>query len=102
MYWVLVGEVIPTALPPKDEKNTLVTGALDPENVEPPVPPNVKNPTVHPLLSQQILDCVHLEPGQRPESMEVVANRLELILDVLEHKSEDLPVIDEGEETTMF
>ncbi len=84
LYWVLVREVIPTALPPKDESNSLFSGALDAEMVEAPVPPHEKNPLIHPLLSRQILDCVKIHPDDRPESMEFVGNRLELIADLLE------------------
>jgi serine/threonine-protein kinase len=100
MYWVLVREVIPTALPPKDETNSLFSGALDAEQVEPPVPPHEKNPAIHPLLSKQILDCVKIEPDDRPESMEVVANRLELIADLLEKPADDdIGKVLEDEET---
>jgi serine/threonine protein kinase len=100
MYWVLVREVIPTALPPKDESKSLFSGALDAEQVEPPVPPHEKNPAIHPLLSRQILDCVKIDPDDRPESMEVVANRLELIADLLEKPAdEDLGKILADEET---
>jgi serine/threonine-protein kinase len=98
MYWVLVGEVIPTALPPKDDKN-LFTGALDAEMVEPPVPPHVKRPGIHPLLSKQVLDCVRIDPEDRPESMEVVANRLELIADLLETAANGSPAVSDDEET---
>ena len=83
MYNVLVGEVIPTALPPKKEENSIFSGALDASQVEAPVPPDTKDPTVHPLLSRQILDCVQIRPDDRPESMDFVANRLELIEEVL-------------------
>ena len=84
MYWVLVGEVIPTALPPKDDSESLYTGALEAEDVKPPVPPHKRDPSIHPLLSRQILDCVRVHPDDRPESMAVVANRLELIGELLE------------------
>ncbi len=87
MYWVLVGEVIPTALPPKDETESLYTGALEAEDVKPPTPPHEKDPSIHPLLSRQILDCVRVHPDDRPESMEVVANRLELIGELLVNPS---------------
>ncbi|HRP62802.1 MAG TPA: hypothetical protein PK400_05885, partial [Phycisphaerales bacterium] len=83
MYWVLVREVIPTALPPQEDANSLFSGALDAGMVKPPVPPHEKDPRIHPLLSKQILDCVQLHPDDRPESMEVVVNRLELISDLL-------------------
>jgi serine/threonine-protein kinase len=87
MYWVLVREVIPTALPPKEDSSSLFSGALDAEMVEPPVPPHVKDPRIHPLLSKQILDCVKIDPEDRPASMEFVANRLELIADLLDAPS---------------
>ena len=100
MYWVLVGEVIPTALPPKDDSDSLYTGALDPDHVKPPVPPQEKDASIHPLLSRQILDCVRLHPDDRPESMAVVANRLELIGEVLENPSQPPPPIVGDEDTT--
>lgn len=84
MYWVLVREVMPTAMPPKDGTDSLYSGALDAEMVEPPIPPIEKLPDIHPLLSKQIMDCVHIHPDLRPDSMELVANRLELIGDLLE------------------
>lgn len=84
MYWVLVHEVIPTSLPPKDELESLYTGALDAELVKAPTPPHEKDSSIHPILSKQILDCVQLHPDDRPESMSVVANRLELVAELLE------------------
>jgi serine/threonine protein kinase len=98
MYWVLVREVIPTALPPKDD-SSLFSGALDAEMVEPPVPPHEKNPKIHPLLSKQILDCVKINPADRPESMEFVSNRLELIADLLETPTKKPPPIVGDEDT---
>ncbi len=83
MYWVLCRDVIPTALPPKDD-NSLFTGALDTSLVEAPVPPHERDPRIHPLLSQQVLDCVRLGPDQRPD-MQVVLDRLQLIGEVLEN-----------------
>ncbi|MHC4908857.1 MAG: serine/threonine-protein kinase [Planctomycetota bacterium] len=85
MYSMLVGEVIPTALPPKDESGSLFSGALDAEQVAAPKPPDQIDPTVHPLLSKQILDCVQIHPDARPESMDVVVNRLELIAGLLQN-----------------
>jgi len=93
----LVGELIPTALPPADDKvNNLYSGALDASQVEPPVPPHEKDRTIHPLLSKQILDCVQIRPEDRPESMDFVRHRLELIADLLEAPSEKVsPIVDE-------
>ena len=83
MYWTLVGDVIPTAMPPKNTTDSLVGGAIDADKVELPIPPHERNPRIHSLLSKQIMDCVQPNPNNRPESMTVVVNRLELIRDVL-------------------
>jgi serine/threonine-protein kinase len=101
MYWVLVGEVIPTALPPKNDSDSLYTGAVDAELVKPPVPPHEKDPSIHPLLSKQILDCVRMHPDDRPESMAVVSNRLELIAELLENPGKPPPPI-VGDDDTVF
>jgi eukaryotic-like serine/threonine-protein kinase len=100
MYWILLREVIPTVLPPQDEGG-LYSGALDFGMVKAPVPPHEKNPAIHPLLSKQILDCVQLHPDDRPESMELVLNRLELIADLLESPDGPQPEFDVGD-TTVF
>ncbi len=102
MYWVLTREVIPTAMPPRDENNnSLFSGALDKEQVPLPVPPIEKNPRIHPLLSKQIMDCVQIDPGNRPESMEFVLNRLELVYDLLAHPAKKPPPIIKDEDTMM-
>ena len=76
MYFAIVGEVIPTALPPKGGSG-LVSSALDASQIKAPVPPHLKVPEVHPILSSIILDCVKVLPGDRTESMDRVAQRLE-------------------------
>ena len=95
MYWVLVGEVIPTAMPPKNTNDSLVHGAVDADKVEMPVPPHDRNARIHALLSKQIMDCVQPNPANRPDSMTVVINRLELIRDVLnEPADEHIEIVD--------
>jgi serine/threonine-protein kinase len=94
MYWTLVRELIPTVLPPKEDNGgSLYSGAIDADMIEPPVPPHVKNPRIHPLLSKQILDCVALHPDDRPASMEIICNRLELIGDLLENPPQPPPLV---------
>jgi serine/threonine-protein kinase len=83
MYWVLMGEVIPTAMPPKDEQSGLYKGAIERERIPLPVPPHERNPNLHHLLSKQIMECIQLDPSSRPQSMERVATRLELIADLI-------------------
>ncbi len=87
MYWTLVGEVIPTSMPPKGTNDSLVGGAVSREHLKLPTPPHERNPRIHPLLSKQIIDCVQPAPEQRPESMDIVVNRLELIYDVMEEQT---------------
>lgn len=91
MYWILVGEVIPTAMPPKNTTASLVGGAVDADKVALPTPPHERNSRIHSLLSKQIMDCVQSDPNNRPESMTVVVNRLELIRDVLNEPADALP-----------
>jgi serine/threonine-protein kinase len=87
MYWTLVGEVIPTSMPPKGTNDSLLGSAVIAGNLELPTPPHERNPRIHPLLSKQIVDCVQPNPEQRPESMDIVVNRLELIRDVMEEQT---------------
>jgi len=102
MYWVLVREVIPTALPPKGKagdstNNSLVKGALEDSMIEAPVAPHEKNPRIHPLLSKLILDCVEIELDRRPPTMHDVLERLGLVADVLNvPETEEQPTPDDS------
>lgn len=98
MYCRLVGEQIPTALAARPEENSLFSGALDADQVELPVPPHEREPSIHPLLSKQIMDCIQVRPDDRPDSMELVSNRLELLVEVL-RKSDRSSVAAEGGES---
>ncbi len=89
MYWALCRDVIPTALPPKDEQTGVYSGALDADQVELPKPPAERNPDAHPRLSQLVMDCVQLRPEDRPASMAEVRDTLKLIRDLLDHADED-------------
>lgn len=83
MYWVLMGEVIPTAMPPKDEQSGLYKGAIERERIPLPQAPHERNPAIHHLLSKQVMECIQLDPAARPQSMDRVATRLELIADLI-------------------
>ena len=91
MYFSLVGEVIPTALPPKSASG-LVSSALDASQIKSPVPPHLKVPEVHPILSAIILDCVKVLPGDRTESMDRVAQRLDDLALLLEAQPGGVPM----------
>lgn len=76
MYWVLVGDTIPTAIPSKADAKA-IAGEFAPVAVKPPVPPATRNRSIHPMLSDLILECVQVSPEDRPASMQLVAQRLE-------------------------
>ncbi|MDZ4830300.1 MAG: serine/threonine-protein kinase [Phycisphaerae bacterium] len=88
-YWVLIGEVIPTAMPPKEDQSGLYKGAIDRERIPLPIPPHEQNPAIHHLLSKQVMECIQLDPMARPASMERVATRLELIADLIANPVKD-------------
>lgn len=100
MYFILLGELIPTAMPPKNKSDRLVNSAIEAENVKLPVPPHERNKRIHTLLSKQIMDCVYPNPDDRTEAMSVVVNRLELIRDVLEEPISSPPPTTPGGTTT--
>lgn len=75
MYWVLCRQHIPTALP-KDDR---LVGSLDESLIERPKPPHEINPRVPLKLSELIMQCVEAMPDKRPDSMGMVADRLNLI-----------------------
>ena len=79
MYWILTREVIPTALPPSDERKGLYSGAIDAEQVPLPPPPSARNGAVPETLSSLILECVAPKSADRPQTMAAVLRTLEAI-----------------------
>jgi len=75
MYWVLVREVIPTAMPPAGGDPSLLS-TLDVSQVPDPKPPHVANPMIPEALSTLILECVAKDRADRPASMDEVVHRL--------------------------
>jgi serine/threonine protein kinase len=73
MHWVLVGCVIPTAVPPAGD-GTVTT--VDIERIKPPEHPSKRNPAIPQALGDLILECVRLPVEDRP-SMTQVIQRLE-------------------------
>jgi serine/threonine-protein kinase len=80
MHWVLVGEVIPTALPPKGDGEL---GAVDVKMIQLPKPPHVRNSRIPAALSELVMDCIQLDPAARVASMKLVSERLSAIADQL-------------------
>lgn len=78
MYWVLVREVIPTAMPPAGGDPSMLS-TRDVDEIPPPKPPHQINPMIPAPLSKLVMDCVQINREDRPESMAVVGMELERI-----------------------
>ena len=86
MYWVLTGKNIPTAM---GHQNDSLMGSLDDSLIEKATPVNEINPLVPDRLNDLIMQCVEVELDQRPDSMDVVSDKLDLILGML--RAESMP-----------
>ncbi len=86
MYWVLTGKNIPTAM--GHQKDSLV-GSLDDSLIEKATPVSEINPLVPDRLNDLIMQCVEVELEQRPVSMDVVSDKLDMILGML--RAESMP-----------
>lgn len=71
LYWALAGRPIPTVLPKE--------GSLTLNNSQRVQPVEQFNPNVPKSLTKLIVDCIELNPVQRPSSMNEVVSRLTLI-----------------------
>ncbi|TVQ33115.1 MAG: serine/threonine protein kinase [Phycisphaeraceae bacterium] len=75
IYWVLTGRHIPTALPKGDS----LVSSLDDEFIEKPDPIHEINPRIPKRLCDLVMHCVEVNPENRPENMQHVIDRLDLI-----------------------
>jgi len=74
MYWMLTRSFVPTALAKADS----LTGSVEDHLMERPRPTLELNPRVPEMLDKVVMECVEINPDQRP-SMEQVSDRLNLI-----------------------
>jgi serine/threonine-protein kinase len=75
MYWALTRRFVPTALGKQDS----LVGSLDDALMPKPQPCTAFNARVPEYLNELIMSCVEIEPALRPETMNVVADRLNLV-----------------------
>mgnify|MGYP003113233261 CR=1 FL=1 len=80
MYWVLTGKNIPTAMGVGGDS---LTGSRDDALIEKATPVNEINPLVPDRLNDLIMECIQVDPEQRTQDMDVVADKLDLILGIL-------------------
>ncbi|MGV6814186.1 MAG: serine/threonine-protein kinase [Phycisphaerales bacterium] len=80
MYWVLTGKNIPTAMGVSGDS---LTGSRDDALIEKATPVNEINPLVPDRLNDLIMECIEVDVDRRTENMDIVADRLDLILGIL-------------------
>lgn len=71
MYWLLTQKHVPTLIPKGGAGISLRTEDTCKTPIE-------LNPDTPPALSSLVMDCIHTEAPQRPETMALVADRLEI------------------------
>jgi eukaryotic-like serine/threonine-protein kinase len=72
LYHSLTGRAGPVVLPQE--------GSIQLPGHHLPDPPEQHNPSVPPLLSRLVMDCIQLEPTNRPADMQEVISRLGIVL----------------------
>ena len=75
---------MPTALA---DDNSLM-GSVTDSMIEKPKPVIEHNPRVPQKLDELIMQCVEIDPDQRPDSMAFVADRLHLVQGIMRAESE--------------
>ena len=78
LYWVLVRDEIPCALPSRGGK---VASAVDPSQIRMPRPVHEQDPRIPEAFNEVVMRCIQVEPEARMQSMAEVAERLEAIED---------------------
>ena len=71
MYWLLTQKHVPTLIPKGQAGINLRTE----DSCKPPME---LNPDVPPALSSLVMDCIHTEAPQRPDTMALIADRLDI------------------------
>jgi len=80
MYWVLTGKTIPTAMGTKSDS---LVGSLDDALIEKATPLSELRPDIPDRLTDLVMQCFEVDPDKRPDSMTVVASKLDLILGII-------------------
>jgi serine/threonine-protein kinase len=83
IYWALLGKTIPTlyTVNKGGEHSFLVDARIE--------TPQQLNPKIPTALSKLVMECISTNPTKRPQSMEEVIQRLELVKHIL-HKEQGL------------
>lgn len=97
MYALLTGRTVPTAM----AKGDSLVGRLDDSMVPRPDPASSHNPRIPTMLNELVMNCVEIDPADRPANMTYVVERLQLILGMMRAKPDPtlggpLPVPNRG------
>jgi hypothetical protein len=84
MYWALTAGKIPTALAKGDSLVSRIDDALIPK----PKPAIELNSRIPPKLNELIMQCVEVDPSDRPANMSFVIDRLQLVRGMVRAKNE--------------
>lgn len=76
LYWVLMREEIPCALP---SGSASVSAAIDSSSIRLPKPLHEQDPRVPAAFSDLVLQCIQVDPADRIQPMQLVADRLDVI-----------------------
>lgn len=76
LYWVLMRDEIPCILPSGSSR---VSGTGDPSMLKLPKPLHEQDPRVPAEFSDLVMQCIQVDPGARIQSMQLVADRLDVI-----------------------
>ncbi len=85
MYWTLTKKNIPTAL---NQGENSLAGKVDASLLPKPTPVSEMDPHCLPKLNELVMHCVEADPEDRPDNMQLVAEKLELILGMLRAKAQ--------------
>lgn len=85
MYWCLTGQHIPTAM---GSGNDSLLNSVDDSLMQKATPAIELNKDIHPKLNAVIMQCVQVNPNDRPDSLHTVANQLDLIYGILAAQAE--------------
>lgn len=83
MFWLLTGKHVPTMIPKGKAGVTM-------RDNDKAVAPREINPEIPPALSSLVMSCIQTDPTERPESMAVIHNRLELSISQLTRAADSL------------
>ncbi len=84
MYWVLTGRTYPTDLPAH------LRGAVEMVKSDRPQSPKEINDKFPLSLSQLVMDCCKTNPNDRPQNMEQVSSRLQMVHRLWRQKLDEL------------